>query len=253
MPGRFFWYELMTTDLEKSAEFFASLLDSDVLRPAEGGPMLFIAPKGTEQLQFALVPIEPGPGVRSHWIGYLAVDDVDRAVDLAREHGGDIHAFSDDDPDKPSDDPRFVIATDPTGAVLNLHQDVPVAASEDLPDLGRVAWFELLTNDRAHAAAFYRELVGWDVGAPHERGDEGVAHAFFHQDRVFGLLRDLPKGSPLGPHWTYFIRVADLDKALSDARALGGFVYEDPAQVDGGRRAIVLDPTGAPVGLWAAL
>jgi hypothetical protein len=253
MAGRFFWCELMTTDLTLSVEFFASLLGSDVLRPDDGSSTLFLAPKGTESLQFGFVPIEAASGARSHWIGYLAVDDLDRAIEVTRDHGGDLHVLSDDDPNRTPTDPRFAIITDPTGAVLNVHEDVPMAASDELPELGRVAWLELLTNDRPRAAAFYRELVGWEIGAPHDRTDEGVAHALFHHERVFGLLRDMPQGSPVSPHWTFFIRVDDLDKAISDAKALGGFIYEDPAAVDGGRRVIILDPTGAPVGLWAAL
>ncbi|HRE89336.1 MAG TPA: VOC family protein [Myxococcota bacterium] len=253
MAGRFFWYELMTTDLEKSAEFFASLLDGDVLRPDDGSPTLFIAPKGTESILFALIPIEAAPTIRSHWIGYLAVDDLDVALDVVREHSGELHALADDNPERDPNEPRFAIVTDPTGAVVNIHQDVPMANSEDLPEVGRVAWLELLTNDRPRAAAFYRELVGWEIGAPHDRTDEGVAHALFLNDRILGLLRDQPRGSPLAPHWTFFIRVPDLDEAITRVKALGGFVFEDPSQVDGGRRVIVLDPTGAPTGLWAAL
>jgi predicted enzyme related to lactoylglutathione lyase len=253
MAGRFFWYEIMTTDLEKSTEFFASLFEADVLRPDDGTSTLFIAPKGTESILFALVPIEPGPAIRSHWIGYLAVDDLDRALEVVREHTGELHALADDNPERDASEPRFAIITDPTGAVVNIHQDVPMASSEELPEVGRVAWLELLTNDRPRAAAFYRELVGWEIGAPHERGDEGVAHALFHHDRIMGLLRDQPRGSPLPPHWVYYIRVADLDEAITRVKALGGFIFEDPAPVDGGRRVIVLEPTGAPVGLWAAL
>ena len=253
MAGRFFWYELMTTDLEKSAVFFASLLEADVLRPDDGSPALFIAPKGTERILFALIPIEAGPGSRSHWIGYLGVDDIDQALDVVREHSGDLHALSDDNPELDPNGPRFAVATDPAGAVINIHQAVPLTASDELPEVGRVAWLELLTDDRPRAAAFYRELVGWEVGSPHERAGEGMAHALFHDERVFGLLRDQPRGSPLAPHWVHYIRVANLDEAITRAKTLGGFVFEDPAQVDGGQRAIILDPTGAPVGLWAAL
>jgi hypothetical protein len=64
-------------------------------------------------------------------------------------------------------------------------------------------------------------------------------------------LRDLPSGSPVPPHWVFYLRVDDLDRAVAHARALGGFLYEDAAEVDGGRRVLMLDPTGAPVALWA--
>jgi hypothetical protein len=253
MPGRFFWCELMTTDIERSATFFASLLDADILRPDDESPVLFVARKNSESILFGLLPIQLAPNVRSHWIGYLTVADLDRAIELTRERGGDVHVLPDDE-QGPGGEPRFAVVTDPQGAVINLHEDVPLPSpQEGLPGLGEVAWTELLTTDRYAASAFYQELVGWEPGPAHDRPEEGVAHALFQDGRVFGLLRDMPAGSPVPPHWAFYLRVPDLDAAIANARALGGFVFEDPGQVDGGRRVILLDPTGAPVTLWAAL
>jgi predicted enzyme related to lactoylglutathione lyase len=254
MAGRFFWCELMTTDIGRSAAFFASLLDADILRPDDDSPVLFVARKNTESILFALLPIEAAPNVRSHWIGYLTVPDLDRALELTRERGGDVHVLPEtEDEARISGEPRFAVITDPQGAVLNIHENVPTSMPENLPGLGEVAWYELLTSERYSSGAFYQELVGWEIGPAHERPDEGVAHALFHDGRVFGFLRDLPAGSPVPPHWAFYLRVPDLDAAIASVRALGGFMYEDPAQVDGGRRVIMLDPTGAPVTLWAAL
>jgi predicted enzyme related to lactoylglutathione lyase len=120
----------------------------------------------------------------------------------------------------------------------------------DVAPVGEIAWVELLTVAREAAGAFFTTLVGWELGAAHTRFGEGEAHALFHGGRVFGLVRDLPAGSPIPPHWMYYFRVPNLDEALAKTRRLGGFYYEDPGVVDGGRRAIVLDPTGSPIGLW---
>lgn len=253
MAGRFFWYELNTTDLERSASFFAGLFDCDLLQAEDDDATFFLAPKGTESPIFRVLPIKAEEGTRSHWIGFLSINGLDQAIAQTEEAGGELHLISDDEEDRSPEDPRFAVVTDPQGAVVNFHEDVPGLpdSGEGMPEVGRLAWVELLTTDREAAAAYYRDLVGWEVGPEHARGDEGMAHALFRNGRVFGLLRDLPAGSPVPPHWVYYLRVDDLDQAMAHARTLGGFMYEDPAEVDGGRRVLMLDPTGAPVALWA--
>ena len=57
MTAQFIWYELMTTDLERSAAFFAELLGGDVLRTDDVPPSYFVAPQGTESPLFGLVPV----------------------------------------------------------------------------------------------------------------------------------------------------------------------------------------------------
>jgi len=250
--GRFIWWDLMTVDIEKSATFFASLLEMDLLQPEDDPSYLMLAPAGTEEPVFGFVPINADAGTQSHWLGYVAVPDLRASIAQVEELGGMINLGPEEDEELAAEiDQQMSIITDPQGAVVGLLTDpgtVPVV--DDVRPMGFVNWIELLADDRERAASFYHELFGWEVGPEHERGDEGAAHALFHGERVFGLLRDLPKGSPVPPHWTFFIRVPDLDQAIVRARELGGFMYEDPANVDGGRRVILLDPTGAPVTLW---
>ena len=249
MTAQFIWYELMTTDLERSAAFFAELLGGDVLRTDDVPPSYFVAPQGTESPLFGLVPIEPGKDIRSHWIGYLMVDDLDAAIAATEEAGGAVHALADEA--LRGDDARFAIVTDGQGAVVNLHERV-AGNGGDLPGVGRVAWVELMTSDREGASDYYQTITGWQVGPEHARNDEGVAHGLFNGPNIIGLLRDQPAGSPVGPSWTFYLRVEDLDASITKARALGAFMFEDPAAVDGGRRVLLMDPTGAPVALWAS-
>lgn len=258
MAGRFVWWDLMTVDIEKSASFFASLLECDVLSPEDEPSYLMLAPAGTEEPLFGFVAIEPEEGVTSHWMGYVAVPDLTATLERVPELGGAIALATDDLPEEDADEVpmKFSIVTDAQGSVFALMPDNGTGAApaaDEVPAIGRIAWVELLAQDREAAASFYHELLGWEVGPEHDRPDEGKAHALFEageSGRVFGLLRDQPRGSPMAPHWAYFIRVPDLDQAIVRARELGGFIYEDPAVVDGGRRVIMLDPTGAPVALW---
>lgn len=254
MASQFFWYELLTTDLDRSLAFFAGLFDCEVLVTEEQPPAYFVAPKGTNSPLFGVLGIVPGEGVRSHWVGYLRVDDLDKAVALTEEAGGTLHAISDDEEGRTEGDPRYAIVTDPEGAVINLNEGVTLSgnvASVNMTEEGRLAWIELLTTDREGAADYYANLAGWEVGEPFARGEEGVAHKLASDGQTFGIMRDLQPGSPVPSHWTFFLRVSDLDRAIAYVRANGGFMYEDPAPVEGGRRVLMLDPTGAPVALWA--
>lgn len=263
VAGRFLFHDLMTTDLPKSADFLGALLGLDVVQVEGEAPYFVLARPGSNQAVCGLVPVMANEETRSHWVGYLGVTDVARAIELTRSAGGLVHAQpvamegseGEDAPDVPTTGagPGVAIVTDPTGAVLGLVPP-PVEAAPDEGDgvapVGEVAWVELLTTSREEAGAFFTALVGWELGPVHTRIGEGDAHALFNAGRLFGLVRDLPAGSPIPPHWMYYFRVANLDQALSTTRRLGGFYYEDPSAVEGGRRAIVLDPTGAPVGLW---
>lgn len=251
--GRFIWWDLMTVDIEKSAIFFAQLLGFDVLQPEDDEGYLMLAPPGTTEPVFGFVPINPGEGVTSHWLGYVSVPDLNGTITAAADAGATVVLGPEEDDEAAAElEVQIGIITDPQGAVLGLMSDpgtVP-GDSDEVRGVGQVAWVELLAGDRDQAAGFYRDLFGWEIGPEHERADEGKAHALFQSERVFGLLRDLPKGSPVPPHWAFFLRVPSLDEAIVRARELGGFMYEDPAAVDGGRRVIMLDPTGAPVALW---
>lgn len=260
--GRFLFHDLMTTDLPKSAEFLSQLLGLELAAvKAEVAYYVLLRP-GTNQAIAGLVPIMATEETRSHWVGYLSVPDVGAAIALTHDAGGAVHAQPTElESDAEREDapvtglgPDLAIVSDPSGAVLGLVPPPEAAPAEadiaEVAPVGEIAWVELLTTAREESGAFFTKLVGWELGAAHTRFGEGEAHALFRGERVFGLVRDLPAGSPIPPHWMYYFRVANLDEAMKTARRLGGFYYEDPGTVDGGRRAIVLDPTGAPIGLW---
>ena len=86
-PGRFVWHDLMATDAEGSLAFYGKLFDWRV----EAVPMM-----GTT---YHMIHCGPGPigGVMqeknipvSHWMPYLAVDDVDRAAAKVAQLGGSV-------------------------------------------------------------------------------------------------------------------------------------------------------------------
>ncbi|TFC80430.1 VOC family protein [Cryobacterium cheniae] len=116
---------------------------------------------------------------------------------------------------------------------------------------GEPCWADLMTSDLPRAREFYTRLFGWtasDSGSEYgnyvtfRKGDADVAGMGAHE-----------AGSELPDAWTTYLAVTDADAAVAAARAAGAEVLAEPMQVGTmGRMAILMDPTGAPVGVWQA-
>jgi predicted enzyme related to lactoylglutathione lyase len=113
--GIFIWNELMTRDAGKARDFYGKSLGWTFSEMPMGEEVYVVASAGDTQTAgiFAM----KGPefdGVPEHWMSYIAVDDVDERLELAKAHGGEILR-------PPFDVPgvgRIAILKDPGGAVL---------------------------------------------------------------------------------------------------------------------------------------
>ncbi len=96
-----------------------------------------------------------------------------------------------------------------------------------------------MTTDREAASDFYQNLTGWQVGPEHVRGDEGVAHGFFRDERKSSdscVTSRRAVRSP--PSWTFYLRVPNLDESITLARRSVASCSKTPLEVDGGRRVL---------------
>jgi predicted enzyme related to lactoylglutathione lyase len=252
--GRFVHLELLSRDLRRAVPFFQALLDLEVIAEDEPQPLLALAPRGEARPVIGLAEISESAPHPSHWVLHARVaspaDTATRAVDA----GGYVYMSPEDVRELPPGlseaevgGPPEVSDThligDPRGAILALVS--PASGLEPPPAaLGAPAWYELLTSDVGGAAAFYAAL-GWEIG-PVTGGCATIGSG----GALLGLIRPLPAGAPMGPLWVPCLRVADLDAALGRVRALGGYFFEDPTPVPSGRSAIIIEPSGATVGLW---
>ncbi|MEM9632424.1 MAG: VOC family protein [Pseudomonadota bacterium] len=89
--GVFYWNELMTRDTEKAREFYGKTLGWTFTEmPMEEGVYL-LAKLGDKPVAGLFPMIGPRfDGLPEHWFSYIAVDDVDERLDLAKAHGGEI-------------------------------------------------------------------------------------------------------------------------------------------------------------------
>jgi len=118
---------------------------------------------------------------------------------------------------------------------------------------GKFYWNELMTDDVEKAKAFYAQLLGWSfTGMPIEgHQDATYTIALKGEEPVAGLVdKTLFVPAAVPSHWFSYIAVDDVDVAVQVVEGNGGQVVRPPFDVpDVGRIAIIMDATGAPLGL----
>ena len=120
--GTFCWTELATTDLEAAGKFYTELLGWNLKKSAAVGMEYHeIGVTGHEHLggdRFGgMYKMGPEYGsAPSHWMSYVAVEDVDAKAKRVEELGGKVCVPPTDIPNTG----RFCVITDPTGATLSL-------------------------------------------------------------------------------------------------------------------------------------
>ncbi len=247
--GDFIWYELLTTDADAAHEFYTSLFgwtvkdsgeqDADyrTLAAADGEI------GGLMQLTYDMT----AAGARPMWLGYIAVEDVDRTLAAIVESGGTIHKAAWDIQNVG----RLAMVADPQGApfyVMSGTSDVDSHAfADERSRLGRCAWHELATSDRPGAMQFYGDLFGWRKNGAMDLGSMGP-YEFLRRAAVDGMFAGImtkPQETPLSL-WTYYFRVADVDEAVQRAKAGGGRIIVEPEEIPGGQFSVnAVDPQGA--------
>jgi len=114
--GTFCWTELATTDAEAAAKFYSELLGWRLHRSNATGYEYTEIEAGGERIGGIHQMGSEFAGAPSHWMAYVAVEDVDESAGRVAELGGKVCV-------PPTDIPnvgRFCVINDPTGATLSL-------------------------------------------------------------------------------------------------------------------------------------
>ena len=107
---------------------------------------------------------------------------------------------------------------------------------------------ELNTTDINKAKTFYGKLFEWtleDVPMP------GGSYTMIKPGKGTGggMMKHPVSGVPSA--WLAYVEVDDIDAATKKAKSLGATIMKDVTEVMGaGWFSIILDPTGAALGLW---
>jgi uncharacterized protein len=107
---------------------------------------------------------------------------------------------------------------------------------------------ELNTTDVAKAKAFYGKLFDWKL-EDMPMGDGTYTMVKVGEGTGGGLMKHPVPGAPSA--WLAYVQVDDLKTATNKAKSLGAKVMKEETEVMGaGKFSIIVDPTGAALGLW---
>ena len=187
-------------------------------------------------------------GMRPCWVGYVGVEDADRAASRVTELGGKILM-------PPTDIPnvgRFAAVTDPQGAAFNLFKPTQSGQRAVSRDPGQVGWHELHTTDWPKAFGFYSTMFGWLKGDGVDMGAMGTYQLFTINGTPSGAMFNSPAAQPgAGARfWLFYFNVGDIDAAAKRVVDGGGKIMQGPMQVPGDSWVLqAADPQGAAFAL----
>jgi len=108
---------------------------------------------------------------------------------------------------------------------------------------------ELNTTDPTKAKAFYEKLFDWKLEDVPMGPGGTYTMINVGEGTGGGLMKHPMAGAP--STWLAYVLVDDIRAATDKAKALGATVAKDVTEVPGtGWFSIIVDPTGATLGLW---
>ena len=249
--GRFCWHDLKTNDPAGSQAFYGAMFGWRVQPLDMGDPPYSMLMAGERGIG-GIIPLGAGDGVPTHWIPYIAVDDIAAACARAGELGGRVRV-----PPTDIGPGVFAVVVDPQGGVFSPWQakePVPEGAPKGTPHV--FSWDECLSTDAARGAEFYGAIFGWRVEAAEMAvgGATTVYRVFWQGDDHHSGIMDLPppaleQGGRT--HWLPYVTVADVDAAAKQAAGLGAAVLCPCTDIpDTGRFCVIQDPQGGTLAMF---
>ncbi len=108
---------------------------------------------------------------------------------------------------------------------------------------------ELSTTDPRKAKAFYGKLFAWKMKDVPMPGFGIYTTIGVGKGTGGGLMKQMIPGAPSA--WMPYVQVKDIDAATKQAKKLRAKIVTDVTEVMGmGWLSVIVDPTGATLGLW---
>jgi predicted enzyme related to lactoylglutathione lyase len=242
--GRFLWYELVTTDMESARAFYTHVVGwgAQHAATADMAYTLFTAAGSAVAGLMSLPADATQSGFRPGWLGYVGVDDVDRAAACGEELGGSVRVA----PKEIANISRFATLVDPQMATIGLFKWLTQhgQSATGMNKLGGVGWHELVAADWESAWRFYAALFGWQKEET-DTGALGTYQLFSAAGETIGGMFNKPAEVTV-PFWLYYFNIADIDEAMQRVKAARGQLLDAPIEIPGGRWILqCTDPQGA--------
>ena len=247
--GRVVWHDCMTTDIDKSVEFYSKMFGWQIKDVDMGGGAPYKMIHAGEAGIGGFVKVDPDDAMPTRWVAYVATDDIDAACMRATTGGGKIAVPPQEIPNVG----KFAMIVDPQGAVIAPYQ----SATGDLgpkPEghspVGQFIWEEMFASDPAAAAAYYGELFGWKTQEM-DMGEMGTYRVQMRGETPEAGIMAVPPGSDGKPCWMSYVHVEDVDASAAKVNELGGVTFVEPRDIPNmGRFSVHNDPCGTMFALY---
>ncbi len=252
LTGKFFWYELMTTDPDAAIAFYGDVVGWTA-QPFGGertdDPYNVVSGSAGPLGGIMRIPAEAKDcGMTPWWGGYVGSADVDADARRLADAGGSVKRSPDDIPGVG----RFAVMSDPGGAVFMLLKGSSPDGMDAAPPManGHVGWHELYSGDFDADLGFYTSQFGWGKGEAMDMGPMGSYQLFSMSgatefNAMAGGMMRKPEQMSV-PQWLFYFVVPDIDEGVEKVKAGGGTVLNGPVEVPGGAWIIQgTDPQGA--------
>ena len=246
VPGKWVWAELFTEDADAAAKFYAKVFGWTFQTfPAKRGPGYRLAFSEGEPVGGVLErdhAQQKAPG--SRWLGMISVTDVKAAARYAAEHGGKVVV----PPRILNGRGEVALLADPEGAPFGVINSSNGDPADYLAQDRQWVWIELWARDAKAMAQFYGGLAGYEIAdVERQDGKPGYLLASGGYTRC-GIISSPASG--VAPAWLPYLRVEDVKAMATQAEHAGAKIVMPPdSAIRGGRVALIVDPTGAAVGL----
>ena len=249
--GLFVWHELMTTDPQSAAAFYAGVFRWKAQPSSVPGYTLWMSGEVGVGGLMAQPEETRMAGMPPSWLAYLGTPDVDATVQAAQRLGGRVVKDAVDIPAVG----RFAVLADPQGAVFAVFTPAAPPPKDAAASgvISQFSWHELATSDPQGALDFYSALFGWNGGEAHDMGAGNLYQIIEREGAAIGGIHRLQDPS-MPPYWLAYVKVDDLDASVASVRAASGQIVQEPREVRGGDRvARILDPQGGVIALHERL
>ncbi|MBT2568151.1 VOC family protein [Arthrobacter sp. ISL-85] len=241
-PGDPCWVDLMTSDPERSRQFYSSLFgwtyeagDEEtyggyVMTFAQGAPVA------------GMMRNDPSTGQPDAWTTYLRVEDIHGTEKAALAAGGQVLMAPMEVPDQG----HMAVFADAGGAVIGAWQFGGHTGFQLTGEHGAPFWHELHTRHYAPSVKFYQDVFGWNTSVMSDTEDFRYSTLGSGKESRAGIMDAsfyLPESVP--SNWQIYFGVEDADAATTTASSLGGTIIHPPEDTPFGRMATLTDPTGA--------
>lgn len=247
VPGKWVWAELFTEDVKKATHFYGEAFGWSFKEfPAQRGSGYTLALSDGEPVGGMLQREHAYDKQRgSRWLGMLSVPDVKAAARYAADHGGKIVVS----PRLLNGRGEVALLADPEGTPFGVIDSSSGDPPDYLAEDRQWVWIELWARNPKAMAEFYSGFAGYELEPPVERPDGTLG--YFLASGGYTRCAIIPSPAPSAvPAWVLYLRVQDIKAATKQAEGAGARVVVPPSpEVRDGSVALIVDPTGAVLGL----